>query len=525
MVVAAPDADRPRGGITSHAGSVQEIVRVPPGGALQAALDRARPGAVIELAAGGIYTGPFRLPRKTGDQEIVIRSERVDSPEFAAVGQRVRPEMAPHMAVLTASSGAVITSEPGAHHYRFVGLEIRPPARVALTNLVELGASATTIRDLPHDIVFDRCYVHGDPERGSRRGLALNTGRALVIDSHLSDFKRAGEESQAIAVWNGTGPFTILNSYLEATGENVMFGGADPLIPDLVPADIVIRGNHFSKPVAWRRSGAGWTVKNLFELKNARNVTIEGNLFEHNWPDAQTGFAILFTPRNQDGAAPWTVVEDVTFTGNLVRRVGGGISILGTDDIQTSRPTARVRISNNLFIDVGGEWGGGTLFQIMHGTTSVHIAHNTALQTGTAILAGDTTPHRSFTFENNLVLHNEYGIIGSDAGIGRGSIDRYFPNAAIRNNVLVGAPGGAYPPGTFNPSSIAAVGFEAPDRGDYRLATGSRFRGAATDGGDIGADVAAIGRAARQAESGRREISTGLSADPCITVAGTCRQD
>ena len=54
-----------------------------------------------------------------------------------------------------------------------------------------------------------------------------------------------------------------------------------------------------------------WQVKNLLELKNARGVTIEYNVFENNWVDAQKGYAILFTPRNQDGDCPWCVVEDV----------------------------------------------------------------------------------------------------------------------------------------------------------------------------------------------------------------------
>ncbi|MBI2122939.1 MAG: hypothetical protein HYT96_02125, partial [Armatimonadetes bacterium] len=46
---------------------------------------------------------------------------------------------------------------------------------------------------------------------------------------------------------------------------------------------------------------------------------VDGNLFENNWQDAQGGTAILFTVRNQDGGAPWSVVQDVTFTNNIVR--------------------------------------------------------------------------------------------------------------------------------------------------------------------------------------------------------------
>jgi len=91
-----------------------------------------------------------------------------------------------------------------------------------------------------------------------------------------------------------------------------------------VPSDIEIRHNHFVKPLSWKAddptyAGTAWTVKNLFELKNAQRVLVDGNVFEYNWPAAQNGFAILFTVRNQDGHAPWSTVADVVFSNNIVR--------------------------------------------------------------------------------------------------------------------------------------------------------------------------------------------------------------
>jgi hypothetical protein len=64
-----------------------------------------------------------------------------------------------------------------------------------------------------------------------------------------------------------------------------MCGGADPAIPNLVPTNIEISGNHVAKPPHWREGLPGfesgrWTVKNLLELKNARRVIVAGNLFE-----------------------------------------------------------------------------------------------------------------------------------------------------------------------------------------------------------------------------------------------------
>ena len=48
-------------------------------------------------------------------------------------------------------------------------------------------------------------------------------------------------------------------------------------------------------------AGIHWSVKNLLELKMGRNVIIDGNVLENSWGDAQIGYAVLFTVRNQDG--------------------------------------------------------------------------------------------------------------------------------------------------------------------------------------------------------------------------------
>ena len=473
-------------------------IRVPVGGDLQAALRAAAPGDQIALQAGASFEGPFKLPRKSGAGWIVVKT---DAPERALPppGTRIDPSRAPAMPKLVAASDSVIVAEEGAHHYRFVGLEIRPKEGAFLVNLVLLGASERTLEALPHHIVFDRCWLHGDPKRGARRGIAMNSRNTAVVDSWLSDFKEAGADSQAIASWNGDGPFAIMNSHLEAAGENVMFGGADPAIPDLVPSDIEILRNHFTKPLSWKPGepgfeGTAWTVKNLFELKNARRVRVKGNLFENNWAAAQGGFAILFTVRNQDGGAPWSVVEDVTFANNLVRHAASGVNILGRDDVGgTSEQTRRILISGNLFYDVGGaRWGGkGILVQILNGTADVIIEHNTAFQTGSIIMA-EGAAHTGFVFRDNIAPHNEYGIAGTGAGTGRPALAQYFPGSVVRGNVIVGGRAGLYPAGNFFPSSADSAGLVPFDRGGWRLAASSPLRGKGTDGRDPGADPEAI---------------------------------
>jgi cellulose synthase/poly-beta-1,6-N-acetylglucosamine synthase-like glycosyltransferase len=493
---AAAEPQRPHSAVDiGETRQTGRTIRVPGGGNLQAALDEAQPGDRIHLEPRAVYRGPFRLPRKDGSLWIVVSPEPAAG--FPEPGRRVVPDDARFMPKLVAADGPVIAAAPGAHHFRLVGLEIAPAPGVQLRTLMEFGGDRGSLGALPHHLIVDRCYIRGDPAAGARRGIALNSRQSAVINSHLSDFKEVGADSQAIAGWNGPGPFRIANNYLEAAGENVMFGGADPAIDDLVPADIDIRGNHFAKPLAWREghpgfAGVAWTVKNLFELKNARRVAVEGNLFERNWPHAQNGFAILFTVRNQDGRAPWSVVEDVTFAGNIVRSVGSGINVLGHDDNHPSRQTQRIAIRNNLFTDVGGDWGHGRLFQLLDGTRDIVIDHNTAFNAGSALFGGDGRPHTGFVFENNITMAGEGGILGSGTAAGVPALQRYFPGASVRRNVLVGAAPDAYPLDNFFPAHVNEVGIRQPPPGAGFLRLAQRYTGAGTDGRDPGADIAVL---------------------------------
>ncbi len=478
-------------------------IHVPANGNLQKAIDDAKPGDALMLAPGATYRGNFQLRRKDGNGWIVIGSAASDLP---APGTRVNPSDASKMPKIVADSGYwVFKAEPGAHHYRLVGLEIAPADGKSLTNLVELGGGDERgVEALPHHIIIERCYLHGDRKEGARRGVSLNAAHVAVVDSYLSDFKERTTDAQAVSGWNGPGPFLIEGNYLEASGENIMFGGGDPSIPNLVPSDIVITRNHLSKPLRWKKDdpsfeGTEWAVKNLFELKNARRVLVDGNLLEHNWPQAQNGFAILFTVRNQDGGAPWSVVEDVTFSNNVIRHVAAGINILGRDDNHKSEQAQRIAIRNNVFLDVGGTWGFGRLFQLLEGTLGVAIVNNTAFQTGSLLFGGDHPPHTGFVFEGNVVPHNEYGITASGTGPGNDTLTKFFPGAVFRGNVLVGGNPTHYPPNNSFPASLAAIGATPPQPG-AKLALpqltlpGSTGRGG-TEGRPPGADIAAVQKA------------------------------
>jgi hypothetical protein len=478
------------------------VLAVAAGGNLQAILDGARAGDTIVLPAGSTFRGPLTLPAIAGDGWLEIRSTGADA---LPPGRRVTPADAPRMARIVGGEGsaAAVRAAAGAHHVRFVGIEFTVTPGAYTTGLIRFGSGEETRPDdVPHHLVVDRCWVHGDPARGGRRGLALNARHVAVVDSYFSDWKGEGEETQAIAGWNGPGPFRIANNHLEAAGVNLLFGGADPSLVNLVPSDIEIHGNHFVKPVAWRRER--WTVKNLLELKNARRVLVSGNLLQHAWGQAQSGTAVLLSPRNQDGRAPWSGVEDVTFVGNVVRGAASGMKISGRDDSAPSRQTRRVVIRHNLFEDIDGRaWGGdGRLFTLLAGTDGVVIEHNTAFPSGSVITA-EGPPHTKFVFRHNVTQHGAWGIKASGVASGEPTLGALFPGARVEGNVFIGGDVPRYRAGNAAVRRVGDMGFADPERRDWRLRPGSRFKGTAA-GRDPGADLEALSRVVRADERGAR---------------------
>jgi hypothetical protein len=470
---------------------------------LQAALKSSRFGDSIVLDAGATFTGPVTLPFKgagSGTDADYITIRTADLAGIAPDGERIRPELPTHALpkIVAPNEKPAVATEPGAHHYKFVGVEFSPAQSATYVfNVIDLGSSDyTSTAQVPHHLIFDRCYVHSTGLNRARRGFALNSAETSIINSHVSGFAGAGDETQAIAGWNGPGPFHIVNNYLEGAGEVMLIGGGDPSIANLVPSDIEIRRNFFRKPKEWSGRAA---IKGTLELKNARRVVIAGNLIESEILTT----AIVLTVRNQSGKAPWSAIEDVLVENNIVRHASSGINILGNDNEHHSQEAKRIRIANNLLVDIAAnEPNNITYFLQVNGGRQITVEHNTVQQAGNVISAYGL-PSRGFVFRDNIVQLNQYGIVCLTAGSECGPENMFcncFPGGMFKGNVFADNLGAAagdrlpdkYPSGNYFVDSYQRIGFSDFAHGNWRLAANSHSRNRASDGTDPGVDADAL---------------------------------
>lgn len=587
-----------------HAEGATVVVRS--GDNLQAALNAAQPGDTLMLEAGATFIGNFVLPVKNGTADIIVRSAAADV-LLPGTGVRMTPAYAARLPKIQSVNAAfAMRAGAGAHNWKLRFLEF-PATLLGYGEILRFGEGSTaqtSLTQVPYDIEIDRVYVHGDPLYGQKRGIALNGRNITIRNSYISEIKAVGVDSQAIGGWNGPGPFTIENNYLEAAGENFILGGSDPAIPNLVSENVTVRYNYMSKPMSWRNPvipapapvsavslpGAGvlppgiytyqvvafrqvgggtvgrspesatveaavpagtsgavqitwpsvpnvteyrvytrnqywivggtiftdtgtsagvpgpvpstppdtWQVKNIFELKNARHVVVEYNIFENNWNNAQPGYAILFTPRNQDGGCPWCVVEDVSFQFNIVRNSPSGINLTGYDYPNPSAQTNRVRIRHNLVYGLTTALGGAGWFLLIGDQPrDILVDHNTADFDGTTAVyvygATGTAPRQvtGFQFTNNAMRHGSYGINGASTAWGNNTIATYFPDGVVRGNWLQGGTASRYPAGNFFSGTFASE-FVSSATANYGPTTTSVLLRAATDGTNIGADMSVL---------------------------------
>jgi hypothetical protein len=523
------------------------------------ALSRASCGDTVELQAGATF-GTLLVPQKNCDDShwIIIRTSAPDS-KLPPEGTRLTPCSAgvsslPGRPDLNCKStenvlakiefngksgSGPVTFAPGANHYRLIGLEItRAASGTCVYNLVEFKGPAD-------HLVFDRLWIHGTAQDETTRGIFLGPTRYLaVVDSFFSDFHcvaRTGACTDAQAVLGGLGdhpmgPYKIVNNFLEAAAENILFGGGGAAT---APADIEIRHDHFFKPLTWMpgqpgfvggRDGNPFIVKNLFELKNAQRVLFEGNVLENSWGGfSQAGFGILLTPKSQarglENVCPNCVVTDVTIRNCTMSHVAGGLQIANAADGKgrgVAKEGGRYSIHDVVLDDVQPVVykGLGTFAQISTALNvseaprlhDLKIDHVTAFAPKTLFIIGgppEEPKMSGLSITNNIFITDGKPVFSTGGPVQENcSAPRFgktaeallrqcFSTLIFHHNVVIG-PEDEWPKDNKTVKSVTDVGFsdyKNGNQGNYRLSSHSKFKNAGSDQKDIGADLDAIEQA------------------------------
>lgn len=330
-------------------GLLAATITVPAGGDLQAALNKAQCGDRIELAAGATYQWEFIFPARACATNPIIITTAGTLPD-----RRIAPSDASVLATSRSGERAAVLRIYNTAGWTLTGLRFEPN-KDGYETLIEVQDGEA--------IEFDRILFDAPDTPGQKRFIMGNGKSITLRRSYCAGVNDPVDrrDSQCFAAWDGAGPYTVRDNYLEAASENVMFGGANSKAADRVPSDILVEDNLMIKRLSWKGTPRG--VKNLFELKQAKRAVIRRNVFQNNWTDAQNGFAILFTVRNDEGGAPWAVVEDVLFEDNQILNVERGLNIHGYDVYFASGRGTRMIVRRNTwqtqhnFVQLGSEIG------------------------------------------------------------------------------------------------------------------------------------------------------------------------
>jgi len=525
-------------------------------GNLQATINQAQCGDTITLQAGASFlssSAGFVLPAKPCDNNhwitITTSSYNLLPPE----GQRLTPcysgvKSLPGRPAFACLSSQVVTAQvvaniahhapaafvlaPNANHYRFIGLEITRPVAGKTASLVRTN-NAT-------QIIFDRVWIHGVAINDTSTAIGLDSGSSYIalIDSYANDFHC--EAVTGICVDShvlfgglgnlGGGPYKIVDNFLEASAEGILFGGGAATYN---PSDIEVRRNHFFKPLTWQPGNKPlvtgpnhrpFIVKNNFELKNAQRVLLEGNLLEDVWGGfSQYGYQIVLTPKDQVNKCPICVVADVTVRYNEIRHSGAGLTVSsGLSDLGGAAQGAEnISIHDDLLDDIsaakyagaGGVLGLSANPQMFwHDISINHLTSTSQNQILMVTGSVNPSPMTNVDLTNSILVVGKYQIVSTGAGTNKNCDYRLavpytiFNNCwntyTVSDNVIVGG-SNSWPPNQSLPtlSEIGFVSYNGGNGGNYQLCEGVNNPASActaaspylttptTDGRRVGADI------------------------------------
>lgn len=370
--------------------------------------------------------------------------------------------------------------------------------------------SVTDPAQVPVGIRFNRCAIWAESATAEwSQGIQHHANHAGWKNGRIWNIKKQGADAQAILGGAQAGPFCAVNSYLEASGENIMFGGFPNALTGVLPSDIEVRYNYFRTDPSWLQNtatGGPYTVKNNFELKYARRVLFQGNESEYMWSSAgQSGHHMLFqvSPNSVSGMA-WADIDDVLVLDNWVHDGNQFLTMLSQVESHVGF-LSKVVIENNLITHMGPNFSTfgtnvdtgsganaakGRVLSMSKGIDDVYFRQNTCAKVHQWLYAGGSSgnKHERTTFVGNLLDYVSPDLFfWGDSVIGPDTtVPQYFDTVTftMTDNVVVGQPTAQWDDYIADNDLVAAVsniGYTDYAGDDFMLSGGSAYAGRGCD--------------------------------------------
>jgi hypothetical protein len=318
--------------------------------------------------------------------------------------------------------------------------------------------NVTEASQLPQHIEFDRVSLSGHEQGDTVRAFFMQGNHFTLKNSICYEIHMLSNDSQCVYSTNMQTTALIENNFLEAAGENIMFGGGVPQIVGNIPSNIIQRHNYMTKQWDWWQhcarltteygypctfSGRAWYTKNVTECKNCQFNAIYGNVLEASWEQNQAGACVLFQAVADDVGSPWVTVKDIQVTNNIIRHCGQGVSIAGYGG-QNGGATigARIWVTQDLLYGIRTLYSQngtnhGQAFTLVSGSSAtdtdfddVRIQHNTVdAEGGFVRLLNYGDKFTNLSIKNNLASGGDGDFTGSIQaacgcnGVGNGALE------------------------------------------------------------------------------------------------------
>lgn len=273
----------------------------------------------------------------------------------------------------------------GASHIYVENLTCTSDYRSAVVSLGDATVAQNAVELVPRDVTL--VNVHVPTHRGKRAFEVHATEVSLIACSALDVYDPGLADSQAIWIHNTPGVVRVTGGVFEAGSENIMIGGDSVKIPGNTPTDIIIDEVILQKPLSWQTDGINRAVKNLFEVKAGRGVILRNSTLDGSWAAAQTGWAIVITPKNAN------IVDGVLVEDCVVRNAGGLVQLMGLDyNTVTPQATKGIVLRRVDFTISKAQFGGqGHLATLTGGMKDVTFDACNGTFDGSQILISDSS--------------------------------------------------------------------------------------------------------------------------------------